>query len=158
MPDEEEICPLDADGAHQPVRVTEWVDQPGPIADGGKEFDRRMCQFTAWTKKLFCELFAYLEPSLFGGAIQPTDSITVLKQLMERCFGYNTGIVAGQQATKLKHHKISKEKQFEIFRKDYIANGRPLRTIKFENQVVHWENTWYKTIYKPAAESCNQQG
>ena len=80
MPDEEDTCPLDADGAHQPVRIITWVDEPGPIENGSQQFDRRVCSFAGWTNKLFCALFAYLEPSLFGGAIQPTDSITVLKQ------------------------------------------------------------------------------
>ena len=58
---------------------------------------------------------------------------------MERIFGYNTGIVAGQVPTKLKHHKRTVAEQFEVFRKDYVATGRPLRSIEFENGKVDWE-------------------
>ena len=47
-----------------------------------------------WGLKHYAELFRYLEASLFGGALQPTDSLIVMKQLMERCFSYNTGAVA----------------------------------------------------------------
>ena len=116
------------------------MNEPGPIEDGDKKWDRRVCNLEHWPLKLYTQLFAYIEPSLFGGAIQPTDSMTVLRQLMERCFGYNTGVVKGQTATKLKDLKRTKLEQFEVLRREYIANGRPLRTIEFEDQIVRWEN------------------
>ena len=93
-PDDEIDCPLDADGAHQPVRVDEWSDDPGPLEDGAKVWDRMFYNLNTWGLKHYAELFRYLEPSLFGGALQPTDSLIVMKQLMERCFSYNTGAVA----------------------------------------------------------------
>ena len=87
------MCTLDPDGAHQPVRIKVWRDEPGPIEDGDKAWDRRWCNLNTWSNKLYCQLFAYLEVSLFGGALQPTDSLTVLKQLMERIFGYNLSLI-----------------------------------------------------------------
>ena len=90
-PDDEIECPLDADGAHQPVRVDQWSDEPGPLDDGSKVWDRRMFNMNKWGQKQYRELFRYLELSLFGGALQPTDSLIGMKQLMERCFRYNTG-------------------------------------------------------------------
>ena len=59
---------------------------------------------------LYCQVFAYLEPSLFGGAFMPTDSLLVLQQLMERIFGYNAGVVKGQAAKKRKDEKPQKVK------------------------------------------------
>ena len=41
--DEGENCPLDADGVHQPVRISTWVDDRGPLEDGGNKWDRRYC-------------------------------------------------------------------------------------------------------------------
>ena len=69
---DEDTCPLDADGAHQPVRIVTWMDGPGTLEDGEKHWDRRLCNLDKWGHKLFCQLFSYLEPSLFGGALQPT--------------------------------------------------------------------------------------
>ena len=41
--DKQEIRPLDADGVHQPVRISTWVDDRGPLEDGGNKWDRRYC-------------------------------------------------------------------------------------------------------------------
>ena len=101
--------------------------------------DKRFTSLNNWSQKLFFDLFQFLEPSLFCGAVRPTDSHTVLRQLMERCFGYNTGVVFGQTATTLSIQKRTKREQFEILRFHYINNGRPLRNIQFENQIVDWE-------------------
>ena len=117
---------------------------------------------------MYGELFTYIEVSLFGGALQPTDSLTVLKQLMERCFGYNTGAVSGQIPTKLKNlGRQTKQEQFDVFRQEYIINGKPLREIAFQNKIVRWEdkdNGIYRSCLAetfpparmppPAADSC----
>ena len=146
----DEVAPLDADGVHQPVSVTTWSDDPGPLRGGSDPWHKRYTLLSDWSKKHFEELFSYLEPSLFGGALQPTDSLKVLQQLMERCFGYCTGVVHGQVATKLRYHKDrTKQQRFELFRQEYIRNGRPLRVIKFKNKAVCWEercNGIYKSF------------
>ena len=129
------MCTLDPDGDHQPVRIKKWNNEPGPLANGDKLMDKRYTSLNHWTQKLFFDLFEFLEPSLFCGAVRPTDSNTVLRQLMERCFGYNTGVVFGQTATTLSIQKRTKREQFFKFRDDYINNGRPLRKIRFENQI-----------------------
>ena len=132
-------CILDADGAHQPVRIKTWVDEPGPLKDGKLQMDRRFASLKYWSQRLYTELFIFLEPSLFGGVVPPTDSLHVMKQLLERCFGYNTGVVAAQTTTQLSIQNRTRREQFEFFRNDYINNGRPLRSIRFENQIVDWE-------------------
>ena len=64
-----------------------------------------------------------------------------MRQVMERCFGYNTGAVAGQTPTNLKHvNKRPKREQYDLLRKDYITNGRPLRDLRFESGQVNWED------------------
>ena len=132
-------CPIDAGGAHQPVRIEHWSDECGPLEDGSKVWDRRLYNLNNWGVKNYAELFGYLEPSMFGGAIQPTASLILMKQLMERCFGYNTGVVAGQTPTRTQHiNKRSRREVYDLLRKDYITNGRPLRVLKFENGQVNW--------------------
>ena len=140
-PDDEINCALDAVGALPPVRVYHWLNEPDPLEDPHAYWDRRLYNLKAWGLKHYAQLFGYLEPSLFGGGIQPTDSLTVMKQLMERCFGYNTGVVAGQAPTVLRGvPRRTLGEQFLIFLKAYITNGRPLRSIKFKNGVVDWRD------------------
>ena len=79
-----------------------------PLEDGDKEMDKRLVNLKHWTQKLITELFIFLEPSLFGGVVPPTDSNTVLRQLMERCFGINTGVIAGTTITTLSMQKRTK--------------------------------------------------
>ena len=139
--DDEIECPIDADGGHQPVRIHHWSDEPGPLKDGSKVWDRRFYYLNNWGLKHFAELFGYLEPSLFGGALQPTASLKMMRQVMERCFGYNTGAVAGQRPTKLRHINVRNRRQvYDLLRKDYITNGRPLRDLRFESGQVNWED------------------
>ena len=98
----------------------------------------------------------------------------MLQQLMERIFGYNAGVEKGHTAKKHKKHtragcRVKGECGVKAGEGggDYIANGRPPRTIKFENQVVHWEdsdNGIYRSFLAeplpwshlppPAADSC----
>ena len=73
------MCTLDPDGAHQPVRIKIWKDELGPLENGDKEMDRRFVNLKHWSQKLYLELFIFLEPSLFGGVVPPTDSNTVLR-------------------------------------------------------------------------------
>ena len=101
--DEGENCPLDADGVHQPVAIFQWEDAPGPIKEGRQIWSRMYCSLAIWTDTHYLELFAYLEPSLLGGARKPTDSLRVLQQLMERIFGYNAGVEKGHTAKKHKN-------------------------------------------------------
>ena len=49
-------------------------------------------------------------------------------------------MVKGQVATKLSHKNRTRQQQFDVFHDLYMANGRPLRNIKFQNQVVDWED------------------
>ena len=63
-PDDEIDCALDADGAHQPVRVDEWSDEPGPLEDGAKVWDRMFYNLNTWGLKHYAEPVSYTHLTL----------------------------------------------------------------------------------------------
>ena len=78
--DTEPPAELDADGGHQPVRIQHCLDAPGDVDDPDKKYHRRFRNLSEWNQKHYLELFKYLEPSLFSGAVKPTDSKKGLRQ------------------------------------------------------------------------------